>query len=83
MTDDIGRVVKEFVAGKIEFRNDDTGNLHVVMGKKSFPAEKLAANIQAFLDHVRTLKPPSSKGNFLQKGVLSATMSPGVPMTVS
>lgn len=83
VTDDVGRVVREFVAGKIEFRNDDTGNLHVVMGKKSFPPEKLAANITAFLDHVRTMKPPSSKGIFLQKGVLSATMSPGIPMTVS
>jgi large subunit ribosomal protein L1 len=83
VTDDIGRVVQEFVAGKIEFRNDDTGNLHVVMGKKSFPPEKLAANVMAFLDHVRTLKPPSSKGLFLQKACLSATMSPGIPVTVS
>jgi large subunit ribosomal protein L1 len=82
VTDDIGRVVQEFVAGKIEFRNDDTGNLHVVMGKKSFPPEKLAANVSAFLDHVKTLKPPSSKGVFLQKACLSSTMSPGVPMTV-
>jgi large subunit ribosomal protein L1 len=79
VTDDIGRVSREFIAGKIEFRNDDTGNLHVVMGKKSFPAEKLIANIQAFLDHLRTLKPSSSKGNFLQKVVLSSTMSPGPP----
>jgi len=83
VTDDIGRVVQEFVAGKIEFRNDDTGNLHVVMGKKSFPPEKLAANVMAFLDHVRTLKPPSSKGLFLQKACLSSTMSPGIPVTVS
>jgi large subunit ribosomal protein L1 len=83
VTDDIARVSREFIAGKIEFRNDDTGNLHVVMGKKSFPPEKLAANIHAFLDHVRTLKPPSSKGVFLQKVVLSSTMSPGVPVVVS
>ena len=83
VTDDIGRVVQEFVAGKIEFRNDDTGNLHVVMGRKSFPPEKLAANVSAFLEHVRTLKPPSSKGVFLQKACLSATMSPGIPMAVS
>jgi large subunit ribosomal protein L1 len=53
------------------------------MGKKSFPPEKLAANVMAFLDHVRTLKPPSSKGLFLQKACLSATMSPGIPVTVS
>jgi len=83
VTDEVGRVVREFVAGKIEFRNDDTGNLHVVMGKKSFPPEKLMANITAFLDHVRSLKPPSSKGVFLQKVVLSSTMSPGIPLAVS
>jgi large subunit ribosomal protein L1 len=83
VTDDIERVVREFVAGKIEFRNDDTGNLHVVMGRKSFPAEKLTANVSAFLDHVRTLKPPSSKGQFLEKACLSSTMSPGVPLQVS
>jgi large subunit ribosomal protein L1 len=82
VTDDVGRVVKEFAAGKIEFRNDDTGNLHVVVGKKSFPPEKLSDNINAFLDYVRSLKPPSSKGVFLQKAVLSSTMSPGVPVTV-
>ena len=82
VTDEIGRVVKEFVAGKIEFRNDDTGNLHVVMGKKSFPPEKLVANIVAFVDFVRTLKPPSSKGVFLQKAILCTTMSPGIPVTV-
>ncbi len=83
VTDDIARVVREFVAGKIEFRNDDTGNLHVVMGKKSFPPEKLVANINSFLEHVRTLKPSSSKGSFIQKAVISSTMSPGIPVAVS
>jgi large subunit ribosomal protein L1 len=83
VTDDVGRVVKEFAAGKIEFRNDDTGNLHVVVGKKSFSPDKLIANIQAFLDYVRTLKPPSSKGAFLEKGVVCSTMSPGIPIAVS
>ncbi|MGH9362919.1 MAG: 50S ribosomal protein L1 [Thermoanaerobaculia bacterium] len=83
VTDDIERVVREFVAGKIEFRNDDTGNLHVVMGRKSFPAEKLTANVSAFLEHVKSLKPSSSKGIFLQKVCLSSTMSPGIPVAVS
>src|SRR5262245_30935689 len=83
VTDDIERVVREFVAGKIEFRHDDTGNLHVVMGKKSFPADKLSANVAAFLDFVKTLKPPASKGQFLQKACLSSTMSPGIPVQVS
>ena len=83
VTDDIERVVREFVAGKIEFRNDDTGNLHVIMGKKSFPADRLSANIVAFLDYLRSLKPPASKGNFFGKVCLSATMSPGIPVQVS
>ena len=83
VTDEIERVVREFVAGKIEFRNDDTGNLHVAMGKQSFPGEKLAANVNAFLDYVRTLKPPPSKGLFLQKVYLSSTMNPSVPIAVS
>ncbi len=83
VTDDIGRVVKEFVAGKIEFRNDDSGNVHVIVGKRSFPPEKLVANIAAFLEYVHTLKPPTSKGHFLQTACLSSTMSPGIPLAVS
>ena len=83
VTDDLDRVVREFVAGKIEFRNDDTGNLHVIMGKKSFPADRLKDNVNAFIEYLRTLKPPASKGNFIGTVCLSATMSPGVPIQVS
>lgn len=83
VTEDVGAVVGEFVAGKIEFRNDDTGNLHVVVGKKSFPPEKLVENIQVFLNHLDSLKPPTSKGIFLKKATISSTMSPGVPVKLS
>ena len=83
VTVNIEEVVREFVAGKIEFRNDKTGNLHVVMGKKSFPPEKLAENVKAFVDHVQTLKPPTSKGVFIVGGSLSSTMSPGIPLVVN
>ncbi len=83
VTDDIARVVKEFVAGKIEFRNDDSGNVHVIVGKKSFPPEKLVANISAFLEYVDSLKPPTSKGHFVQNACLSSTMSPGILLAVS
>jgi len=80
VTDKLKDVVGEFVAGKLEFRNDDTGNLHAIMGKKSFPEEKLVENIQAFLSYVRTLKPVSSKGIFFQRAFVSTTMGPGLQL---
>lgn len=83
VTDEVGKAVREFKAGKVEFRNDDYGNVHAAMGKKSFPAEKLAANIEAFIEHLRTLKPSSSKGVYFRKATVSATMSPGVPVAIS
>jgi large subunit ribosomal protein L1 len=82
VTDNISQVVKEFSAGKIEFRNDDGGNVHAVMGKKSFAKEKLVQNVNAFLDHIHSLKPPASKGVYMQKATLSTTMGPGVPLKV-
>ena len=66
-----------------KFRNDDGGNIHAVMGKKSFATEEIVGNIQAFLDHLRAIKPPAAKGTYIQKATLSATMSPGVPLAVS
>ena len=83
VTDGISTAVKEFKAGKVEFRNDDGGNLHVPMGKRSFAPEALAENVEAFLEHLRGLKPPSSKGAFLVKVVLASTMSPGIRLDVS
>ena len=83
VTDAVGQAVKEFKAGKVEFRNDDHGNIHAVMGKKSFPAEKLAENVEAFIEHLRVLRPVSAKGTYFRKAALSATMSPGVPLVVT
>lgn len=82
VTDGIANAVKEFKAGKIEFRNDDGGNLHVPVGKRSFEPAALAENIQAFLEHVQNLKPAASKGIFLQQVVLSSTMSPGIRLSI-
>ena len=82
VTDNIGQAVREFKAGKVEFRSDDGGNVHVVVGKKSFPADHLVDNVQAFLDHLKALRHSSVKGNFISTANLSATMSPGVPLTV-
>ena len=83
VTEDIGTVVKEFVAGKIEYRNDDTGNLHVVVGKKSFDKGNLIDNVRAFLDHLPSVKPMTSKGAFIVRVTLSTTMGPGVPVKLS
>ena len=83
VTDAIAGAVKEFKAGKIEFRNDDGGNLHVPVGKRSFDEKALVENIQAFLEHVRGLKPAASKGNYLEHVVLKCTMSPVIGFWVS
>jgi len=79
----VGQAVKEFHAGKIEFRNDSGGNVHALMGKRSFEPQKLVENVTAFVDHVRTLRPSATKGNFIQGGCLSSTMSPGVDLALS
>ena len=78
VTPNVAQAVREFAAGKIEFRNDDGGNLHAPMGKRSFEAGKLAENVQAFVDYVRTLKPTAANGNYIQTVHISATHSPGI-----
>ncbi len=83
VTDNVGQAVKEFVAGKVEFRSDGGGNVHAPMGKKSFKKDQLVDNVEAFLEHLRSVKPASAKGVYLQKAAISATMSPGVRLSVS
>lgn len=83
VTDDVVSAVKEYTAGKIEFRNDSGGNVHLVVGKLSFPVEDLKENIEYAINHIKRLKPPSSKGTYLKKAVVSATMSPGIEIMVN
>ena len=78
VTADVVKAVGEFAAGKVEFRNDSGGNVHVVVGKQSFEKEKLVDNIDAFLSHIKKIKPAASKGTYIKKVCISATMSPGV-----
>jgi len=78
VTEDIGTAVQEFKAGKLEFRNDDGGNLHMPVGKVSFSTEDLIENLEAALDYVASLRPVGAKGRFFEKITLSSTMSPGV-----
>jgi large subunit ribosomal protein L1 len=78
---DIGKAVQEFKAGKVEYRSDKGGSVHAGVGKLSFDEEKLSTNIQAFIDQVRASKPSGVKGHFIRSITVSATMSPGIPVS--
>jgi len=78
VTPDVAAAVREFKAGKVEFRTDAGGNVHAPLGKKSFALEDLQANLIAFLEHISALRPPATKGAFLRKISVSTTMGPGV-----
>jgi large subunit ribosomal protein L1 len=82
VTPDVVTAVKEFAAGKIEFKNDAGGNVQAVVGKQSFEKEKLTANIEAFLSHIRRIKPAAAKGTYIKKVCISATMSPSVTVNI-
>lgn len=75
---DLPRVLKEARAGRVEFRLDKTGNVHVPVGKVSFPPDKLAENLDAFLDAIRKAKPAAAKGNYIRRITVAATMGPGI-----
>jgi large subunit ribosomal protein L1 len=78
VTGDVATAVAEFAAGKVEFRNDAGGNVHVVVGKQSFETEKLAENVEALVSHIKKIKPASAKGTYIKRMCLSATMSPSI-----
>lgn len=78
VTTDVGKAVEELKAGKIEFRVDKYGILHVSVGKASFDEDKLRENIIAFLETVVRLKPSAAKGQYVKGVVLSSTMGPGI-----
>jgi large subunit ribosomal protein L1 len=81
VTTDISSAVREFKAGKIEFRNDKGGNVAVPVGKLAFSEDQLAENIGAFLGYLRSLKPATAKGTYIRSITISATMSPGIPIS--
>jgi large subunit ribosomal protein L1 len=78
VTFDLGRAINELKAGKIDFRVEKTGIVHVPMGKVSFGVEKLLQNVTAFLDTLMRLKPASSKGTYMKAIAVSTTMGPGI-----
>jgi large subunit ribosomal protein L1 len=78
VTSDVSRVVKEYKAGKVEFRNDKGANVHAVVGKMSFDATKLSENLNAFISFVQSLKPNSVRGTYIKSIAICATMSPSI-----
>jgi large subunit ribosomal protein L1 len=78
VTNDVGKTVEEFKAGKVEYRTDRYGNVHVPIGKVSFDTDALAANYQAVLDEVNRAKPAAAKGRYLKSVSTSSTMGPGI-----
>ncbi len=83
VTPDIEQAIKDYSAGKVEFRNDSGGNVHVPVGKINFEVPKLIDNINSFLEQIKRMKPSVTKGVFIKKIFISATMSPSVEVTVS
>ncbi len=78
VTPDIATAVKEYAAGKVEFRNDKGGNVHAVVGKVSFEPQQLEENAKAFIEHITRLRPSTAKGVYIKKISMSGTMTPGV-----
>ena len=83
VTNDIQNAVKEFKEGKIEYRTDSGGNVHVPVGKTSFSDEDLVENIKSFIKHIIRNKPPAAKGTFVQKIFISSSISPSVRVALA
>jgi len=84
VTPEVVEAVRKNASGsEVFYRNDDGGNLHVVVGKLSFSADDLRENIEAFVAHVRRIKPPAAKGQYIKRACIAATMSPSVTLALS
>jgi len=78
VTPDVGKAVEDFKGGKVEYRTDRYGNVHVPLGKSSFEPAALEQNFRAVIDEIQRAKPASAKGRYLKKITVSSTMGPGV-----
>jgi large subunit ribosomal protein L1 len=76
--EDIPRAIEEARAGRVEFRNDKTANVHVPIGKVSFGVEQLEENMAAVMDAIRRVRPSAAKGTYLRRVVITTTMGPGI-----
>ncbi len=82
VTPNVAQAVREYAAGKVEFRNDAGGNVQAVIGKQSFEPAKIVDNANALLGIIHRMKPSTAKGQYIRKITLSGTMTPGVPVAV-
>jgi large subunit ribosomal protein L1 len=78
VTNDVGKAVAEFKGGRVEYRTDKVGNIHIRVGKVSFTKEQLVANVRAVIDELQRAKPPAAKGRYFLSVTVSSTMGPGV-----
>jgi large subunit ribosomal protein L1 len=78
VTDDVERAVTDFKGGRVEYRTDKVGNIHLGIGKASFDRKKLLENLQAVMDEIHRAKPASAKGRYVRAVTLSTTMGPGI-----
>jgi large subunit ribosomal protein L1 len=83
VTPNVVQAIKEYSAGKLEYRNDKGANVHAVVGKMSFSVTDLIANIEAFIDHIRRAKPSTAKGQYIRRVCISGTMTPSIQLDVS
>ncbi len=83
VTPDVVQAVKEFAAGRLEYRNDAGGNIHLPVGKVSFADSDLKENIEAVMEHVNKIKPAAAKGQYIKSVYLSAAQTPSVAIAAS
>jgi len=83
VTTDVGKAVEEFKGGKVEYRTDRYGNVHVRLGRAAFSQEQLEDNFRAVIDEIQRAKPASAKGRYIKKITVSATMGPGVRVDIN
>jgi large subunit ribosomal protein L1 len=83
VTFDVGKAVKDMKAGKIEYRTDKFGAVHLIIGKKSFEEPKLVENYKELLDEIVRAKPAAAKGKYLRSVTITSTMGPGIPLDTS
>ena len=78
VTTEVGKAVGEFKGGRVEYRTDKVGNIHIRVGKASFTREQLVANVRAVIEELQRAKPPAAKGRYFLSATVSTTMGPGV-----
>jgi large subunit ribosomal protein L1 len=83
VTPEVVTAVREYGAGKLEFRTDKGGNVHLPVGKTSFPDEDLKTNVEAVVSHLQKVKPAGAKGQYFKRVCLKASRTPSVTLDVS